>query len=107
MDMVDCLKNTTHARAEEEAWHKKVGNISGALHPKCQKKWEVFLGGGGGGVYSPLKGFGKRACPLAFLGIFVVSGPWKSNRSVACKDLGMQLEIIACDVTTWCSGCLH
>ena len=29
------------------------------------------------------------------------------NRPVACKDLGMQLEIIAHDVTTRCSGCLH
>ena len=29
------------------------------------------------------------------------------NRPVACKDLGMQLEIIARDVTTGCSGCLH
>ena len=30
-----------------------------------------------------------------------------ANRPVACKDLGMQLEIIARDVTTGCSGCLH
>ena len=30
-----------------------------------------------------------------------------TNRPVACKDLGMQLEIIARDVTTGCSGCLH
>ena len=29
------------------------------------------------------------------------------TRPVACKDIGMQLEIIACDVTAGCSGCLH
>ena len=29
------------------------------------------------------------------------------NSPFACKDLGMQLEIIARDVTTGCSGCLY
>ena len=31
----------------------------------------------------------------------------QANSPFACKDLGMQLEIIARDVTTGCSGCLH
>ena len=30
-----------------------------------------------------------------------------ANSPFACKDLGMQLEIIARDVTTGCSGCLY
>ena len=32
--------------------------------------------------------------------------PHMDNSPVACKDLDTQLEIIACDVTTGCSGCL-